>query len=63
MKVMELEAGSSVRYEATVGMFVGADIAVMFMGVNLCILDIDVWVYLFLLFMYMLGMMVVVLDV
>lgn len=44
VKATETAAGSSVRYEATAGMPVGADIAVSSTGGNSCTLDIEVWV-------------------
>jgi len=62
VKATELEAGSSVRYEATAGMPVGADIAVTSTGANSCILDIDAWVHLPLSLTQTSGTMAVALD-
>ena len=63
VRATELEAGSSVRYEATAGMPVGADIAVTSTGANSCTLDIDAWVHLPLSLTHTSGTMAVALDV
>jgi hypothetical protein len=62
VKVTALDAGSSVRYEATAGMPVGADISVTSTGANSCTLDIDAWIHLPLSLTHTSGTMAVALD-